>query len=382
MGAQHARQVRERQGACGSTFGITTTMQPSETGDLMPSCPDAAAFPRSAWATSARRALTTAPSDAFGVGDPRGRSEVRQALVDYLARTRGVRTTAEHVVICSGYAHGLRLLCQVLRGPVAVEAYGLAFHRSLLTEAGLRTVPLTVDAHGARIEDLPATDARAVLQTPAHQYPTGGALHPRRRAAAIDWARATGGLVLEDDYDGELRYDREPVGAVQGLDPNRVVYFGSTSKSLSPSLHLGRLRRLRRLRPPVAPDADDLPAPPEPAHGHARRARPAHHRQRRGPIRRAQPASRTEEAALCAARRLTASAGRSASRRQVSGMAGCPTTPPVRRIWSRVRTARLTNTRATFPRSGQHGLAELCVRPRGRSTVLLRCGGVCALNGQ
>jgi GntR family transcriptional regulator/MocR family aminotransferase len=215
--------------------------------DLMPSSPDAAAFPRSAWATSARRALTAAPSDAFGVGDPRGRPEVRQALVDYLARTRGVRTTAEHIVICSGYAHGLRLLCQVLRGPVAVEAYGLAFHRSLLTEAGLRTVPLAVDAHGARIEDLPATDVRAVLLTPAHQYPTGGALHPRRRAAAVDWARATGGLVLEDDYDGEFRYDREPVGAVQGLDPDRVVYFGSTSKSLSPSLRLGWMALPARL---------------------------------------------------------------------------------------------------------------------------------------
>ncbi|TYB54802.1 PLP-dependent aminotransferase family protein [Nonomuraea sp. PA05] len=207
--------------------------------DLAPSSPDAAAFPRSSWAASARRALAAAPSDAFGVGDPRGRPELRQALADYLARTRGVRTRADRIVICSGYAHGLRLMCEVLRGPVAVEAYGLGFHRSLLTEAGLTTVPLTVDAHGARVEELPATGARAVLLTPAHQYPTGGALHPRRRAAVIDWARATGGLVLEDDYDGEFRYDREPVGAVQGLDPDHVVYFGSTSKSLSPALRLG-----------------------------------------------------------------------------------------------------------------------------------------------
>ncbi|MEV0201908.1 PLP-dependent aminotransferase family protein [Nonomuraea sp. NPDC050691] len=207
--------------------------------DLMPSSPDAAAFPRSSWIASARRALAAAPSDAFGVGDPRGRPELRQALVEYLARTRGVRTKAEHIVICSGYAHGLRLVSQVLRGPVAVEAYGLGFHRSILAEAGLPTVPLAVDADGARVEDLAATGARAVLLTPAHQYPTGGALHPERRAAVIDWARATGGLLLEDDYDGEFRYDREPVGAVQGLDPDRVVYFGSTSKSLSPSLRLG-----------------------------------------------------------------------------------------------------------------------------------------------
>lgn len=207
--------------------------------DLMPSSPDAAAFPRSSWIASARRALAAAPSDAFGIGDSRGRPELRQALAEYLARTRGVRTKAEHIVICSGYAHGLRLVSQVLRGPIAVEAYGLDFHRSILTEAGLSSVPLTVDAHGARVEDLLATGAKAVLLTPAHQYPTGGALHTERRAAVIDWARATGGLLLEDDYDGEFRYDREPIGAVQGLDPDRVVYFGSTSKSLSPSLRLG-----------------------------------------------------------------------------------------------------------------------------------------------
>ncbi|MGP4096520.1 MocR-like pyridoxine biosynthesis transcription factor PdxR [Nonomuraea sp. KM90] len=207
--------------------------------DLMPSSPDAAAFPRSSWIASARRALVAAPSDAFGVGDPRGRPELRQALADYLARTRGVRTRADHIVICSGYAHGLRLVCRVLRGPVAVEAYGLDIHRSILTEVGLTTVPLMVDDHGARVEDLPATGAQAVLLTPAHQYPTGGALHSERRAAVIDWARATGGLLLEDDYDGEFRYDREPVGAVQGLDPDRVVHFGSASKSLSPSLRLG-----------------------------------------------------------------------------------------------------------------------------------------------
>ncbi|MCP2345073.1 PLP-dependent aminotransferase family protein [Nonomuraea roseoviolacea] len=207
--------------------------------DLMPSSPDAAAFPRASWIASARRALAKAPNDAFGVGDPRGRPELREALVEYLARTRGVRTKAEHMVICSGFAHGLRLVCQVLRGPVAVESYGLDFHRSILMEAGLKTVPLTVDGGGARVERLPDTDARAVLLTPAHQYPTGGALHPRRRAAVLDWARATGGLLLEDDYDGEFRYDREPVGAIQGLDPDRVVYFGSTSKSLSPALRLG-----------------------------------------------------------------------------------------------------------------------------------------------
>ncbi|MEU1074741.1 MULTISPECIES: PLP-dependent aminotransferase family protein [unclassified Streptomyces] len=207
--------------------------------DLMPTSPDAAAFPRSAWQTSSRRALNAAPNDAFGVGDPQGRVELRTALTEYLARARGVRTSPHRIIICAGFAHALSMLGQVLKGEVAVESYGLGFHRSLLTAAGRRTVPLPVDARGAVIDELPTTGAGAVLLTPAHQFPTGGPLHPERRAAVIDWARATGGLVIEDDYDGEFRYDRQPVGAVQGLDPDRVVYIGSTSKSLSPALRIG-----------------------------------------------------------------------------------------------------------------------------------------------
>lgn len=211
------------------------------TYDFMPTSPDATAFPRAAWLTSARRAVNDAPGDAFGVGDPRGRVELRTALTEYLARARGVRTAPHRIVVCAGFAHALRILGEVLEGTVAVESYGLAFHRSLLTAAGLRTVPLTVDSDGARTEELGGVDAGAVLLTPAHQFPTGGPLRPERRAAAVDWARSTGAVVLEDDYDGEFRYDREPVGAVQGLDPDRVVYLGSTSKSLSPALRLGWL---------------------------------------------------------------------------------------------------------------------------------------------
>ncbi|WP_439957547.1 MocR-like pyridoxine biosynthesis transcription factor PdxR [Nocardia crassostreae] len=207
--------------------------------DLQPSSPNAAAFPRTDWIASTRRALTAAPNDAFGVGDPRSRVELRTALAEYLTRARGVRTEPERIVICSGFAQGLQLLATVLEGPIAMEAYGLGYYRQILHGAGQETVPLTVDPHGARIDELTATDARAVLLTPAHQYPTGGPLHPERRAAVIDWARSTGGVVLEDDYDGEFRYDREPVGAVQGLDPERVVYLGSVSKSLSPALRVG-----------------------------------------------------------------------------------------------------------------------------------------------
>ncbi|MFJ5848127.1 PLP-dependent aminotransferase family protein [Streptomyces sp. NPDC092903] len=216
--------------------------------DLRQGAPEAASFPRTAWLAAARRALGAAPDEVFGPGDPRGRIELRRALTDYLTRVRGVRVDPDRIVVCSGFAHALRLLFDgsrgagggPLRGPFAVESYGLRFHCDILEASGVRTVPLDLDEQGALVEQLVEEPrVRGVLLTPAHQFPTGGPLHPARRAAVIDWARTHDGLVLEDDYDGEFRYDRVPVGAVQGLDPERVVYLGSVSKSLSPAVRLG-----------------------------------------------------------------------------------------------------------------------------------------------
>ncbi|WP_030165441.1 PLP-dependent aminotransferase family protein [Streptomyces sp. NRRL S-813] len=208
--------------------------------DLRPGTPDLASFPRAEWLKAARRALTAAPNHALGYGDPRGRPELRTALAGYLARVRGVRTDPEHILVCSGFSHGLRILGEVLRArgtaTVAVDSYGLDVHWDLLTRAGLRIRPLPLDEHGTLIDELP--DVGAVLLTPSHQFPMGVALHPDRRAAVTDWARRTGGLILEDDYDGEFRYDRQPVGALQGLDPDRVVHLGTASKSLAPGLRL------------------------------------------------------------------------------------------------------------------------------------------------
>ncbi|MGY0492239.1 MocR-like pyridoxine biosynthesis transcription factor PdxR [Streptomyces sp. WG-D5] len=209
--------------------------------DLHPGRPDLAAFPRAEWLKAARRALNAAPNEALGYGDPRGRPELRAALADYLARARGVQASPERIVVCAGFVQGAQLLGEVLhrRGvrDVAVEAYGLDLHLNYLTRPGLRTRPLPVDELGADTEVL--GDEGAVLLTPAHQFPLGAALHPRRRTAVLDWARRTGSLILEDDYDGEFRYDRQPVGALQGLDPDRVVYLGTASKSLAPGLRLG-----------------------------------------------------------------------------------------------------------------------------------------------
>ncbi|MEU5719206.1 PLP-dependent aminotransferase family protein [Streptomyces sp. NPDC020403] len=220
--------------------------------NLMPGSPDLSAFPRAAWLKASRRALTAAPDEAFGYADPQGRVELRTVLADYLARARGVYADPERIVVCSGFVHGLTLMGSVLRRhrvrEVAVESYGLDIHRNLLTGAGLRTPCLPVDGFGARTGELGGMrGVGAVLMTPAHQFPTGVPLRPDRRAAAIDWARSGTGLILEDDYDGEFRYDRQPVGALQGLDPERVVYLGTSSKSLAPGLRLAWMVLPQRL---------------------------------------------------------------------------------------------------------------------------------------
>ncbi|MEU2908770.1 PLP-dependent aminotransferase family protein [Streptomyces massasporeus] len=208
--------------------------------DLRPGSPDLASFPRAEWLKAARRALTAAPYQALDYGDPRGRPELRAALAGYLSRARGVRADPERIVVCAGFAHGLKLLGTVLRArgarTVAVESYGLGAHGRILAASGLHTAPLPFDRLGTDPRDLAA--AEAVLLTPAHQFPMGVPLHRDRRTAVVDWARRTGGLVLEDDYDGEFRYDRQPIGALQGLDPDRVVYLGTASKSLAPGLRL------------------------------------------------------------------------------------------------------------------------------------------------
>ncbi|MCW2516361.1 MAG: GntR family transcriptional regulator [Mycobacterium sp.] len=211
------------------------------THDFMPGSPDVSAFPRTAWLASTRRALTAAPNEALRMGDPRGRIELREALADYLARVRGVRTSPESIVICAGTRHAVEILGRVfgMDKPIAVEAYGLFIFRDALSALGVATTPIGVDGHGAVVDELDRTAASAALLTPAHHFPHGVPLHPARRKAVVEWAYRTDGYLLEDDYDGEFRYDRQPVGAVQGLDPDRVVYLGSASKSLSPALRLG-----------------------------------------------------------------------------------------------------------------------------------------------
>jgi GntR family transcriptional regulator/MocR family aminotransferase len=236
-----------RTGSTGTGTGSTRAVLTRSGGassssryDLRPGSPDLSTFPRSEWLAAARKALPAAPNDAFGYGDPRGRIELRENLADYLARARGVRADPDRILICSGYVQALNLLTDVLRlqgaTSMSVEEFGYSLHWDVIRSRGLQPTPVPVDEYGVRADLL---QGQAALLTPAHQMPLGVPLAPDRRTRAVEWARETDAILIEDDYDGEFRYDRQPIGAVQGLDPDRVVYLGSASKSLSPALRIG-----------------------------------------------------------------------------------------------------------------------------------------------
>ena len=239
--------------------------------------PDVSLFPRTAWLASLRRALRDAPDARLDYGDPRGAPELRGALVRYLGRVRGVACDPERVVVTSGMAQGMAIFARALwAGGVrrmAMEDPSSAPGRGQLASNGLEVVPVPVDEDGLQVERLPVAGAGrdaaaddplgAVMITPAHQFPLGVVLAPARRAALLDWAAHAGAVVLEDDYDAEYRYDRPPVGAVQGLAPDLVAYAGSTSKTLAPGLRLGWLVVPDHLLDAVtaAKESDDLGTP-------------------------------------------------------------------------------------------------------------------------
>jgi GntR family transcriptional regulator / MocR family aminotransferase len=239
--------------------------------DFFPGAPDLAGFPRADWQRCTREALRRLPDRALGYPDPRGDSVLRAQLAAYLRRVRGLVAGPERVVVTAGAQQAFGMLAtalaQALRRPprIAVEDPGMPLHRAILAGAGAEVVPIAVDAGGLRVDALAASGADAVLATPAHQSPTGVALAADRRGALAAWARA-GGLVIEDDYDAEFRYDRAPLGALQGLAPEHVAYVGSASKTLAPGLRLGwivapaalvtALGRARRLADAGSPTID------------------------------------------------------------------------------------------------------------------------------
>ena len=213
--------------------------------DFLPSVPDVSAFPRAAWQRALREAVTEISDLDLGYGDHRGVEALREALADYLGRVRGVVAAPGNVLVTSGYTQGLGLVCRAIaaRGAtrIAIEDPSNPDQALIATQAGLEPVAVPVDEEGIDVDRLAQTGAGGVILTPAHQHPTGVVLSPARRTALTRWLRAGDAIAIEDDYDAEYRYDRAAVGALQGLDPDRVVYAGSASKTLAPALRIGWL---------------------------------------------------------------------------------------------------------------------------------------------
>ncbi len=211
--------------------------------DFRMGTPDANSFPRRDWMWAMREVMRTAPAEAFGYGDPRGSRRLREVLAGYLRRVRRADADPELIIICAGFAQGINLVLRVLAqsgvATVAFENPGFSSDRANAQRWELKPATVPVDSDGVDVDALAASGARGVLLTPAHQAPTGVVLAPHRRQALVRWANEQDATIIEDDYDSEFRYDREPVGVLQGLAPHRVATIGTVSKSLSPALRLG-----------------------------------------------------------------------------------------------------------------------------------------------
>ena len=209
--------------------------------DMTPTTPDVTLFPTRQWLAALNHAARRAPARALDYGDPRGDPGLRETLADQLGRTRGVIADPARIVVVQGAAQGIDLIMRLLaaRGArrIAVEDPSLDRQHARIKALGLAVAGCPVDERGIVVDDVADADADAVIVTPAHQFPTGVVLSGERRRALLAWP----GLVIEDDYDAEFRYDREPVRALQGLAPERVGYLGTASKSLAPALRLGWL---------------------------------------------------------------------------------------------------------------------------------------------
>jgi GntR family transcriptional regulator/MocR family aminotransferase len=237
--------TRVAPGAVSAGGPVRSLELPTFTFDFRPGRPDVTAFPRAAWVRSLRRALASAPSDRLSYRGGNGLPELRVALAAYLNRVRGTAASPADVVIATGFAQGLGLISRALAlgggRAFAMEDPFDPEYRAIVLAGGLTPVPIPVDELGARVDVIASSGVAGALVTAAHQYPTGVVMSPERRAALLAWAREAGTIVVEDDYDAEYRYDRAPVGALQGLAPSHVVYSGSASKTLAPGLRLGWL---------------------------------------------------------------------------------------------------------------------------------------------
>ncbi|HEY7145526.1 MAG TPA: PLP-dependent aminotransferase family protein [Streptosporangiaceae bacterium] len=234
--------------------------------DFLPGVPDLSSFPRTDWAWAIKQACTQAATADLGYGDPRGSAVLREVLAGYLRRVRAAAASPARMIISTGFAQGINLVLRALARQsgvtcVAFEdpSYGSPQEDETVRAAlamGIHVIYVPVDEQGLVVSELAVSGAQAVVVTPAHQSPTGVVLSAPRRHALTDWARRGGGYVIEDDYDSEFRYDKEPVGALQGLAPDQVFLLGTASKALAPAVRLGWVHAPAALAAAVAAEKE------------------------------------------------------------------------------------------------------------------------------
>jgi GntR family transcriptional regulator/MocR family aminotransferase len=262
-----ARPVAVSRAAGAASAAATATAARGGQLDLAPGLPDLRAFPMRRWVAAVRAGAAGMAASDLGHPDIVGHPRLRQVLAEYLARVRGAQAEPADLVITSGATDAIGLLCRALGrdGHAAVAVENPSWHRlrDVAAAAGLAAVPIPVDDQGLQVDQLTAQrEVRAVIVSPAHQFPAGVVLSARRRAALLDWARGADGLIIEDDYDAEFRYDRRPVGALQGADNSSVALVGSVTKTLSPALGIGWMAVPEPLAPLVRSTLARPPGPP------------------------------------------------------------------------------------------------------------------------
>ena len=202
-------------------------------------------FPFQTWSNLVTRHSRNPHANAIHHINPLGTERFRKAIADYLRTARGVKCDINQIMVVSGSQQALDITARVLfdpGDPVWVEEPGYRLQRSVLTAAGCRLIPIPVDNEGMNV---PAgirirRKARAAFVTPSHQYPLGSTMSASRRLQLLNWAQHSGAWIVEDDYDSEYRYESLPIASLHGLDVNsRVIYIGTFSKVLFPSLRLG-----------------------------------------------------------------------------------------------------------------------------------------------
>jgi GntR family transcriptional regulator/MocR family aminotransferase len=219
--------------------------------DFSTGTPDLRHFPRAWWARYLKEAAETMPAEQFDYGDIRGEEALRQEISAYLQRSRGMRCRPERIFIVSGSADGLALAARALRADYSslyLEDPTIEFSRPIFEQAGYRVVHVDLDEAGMKLHELERLPGGCLmLLTPSHQYPTGGILPIQRRKHAIRLAEQSGAYLIEDDYDGDIRLKGVPIPPLYSLDPERVIYVGTFSKTLAPALRIGYVIVPRRL---------------------------------------------------------------------------------------------------------------------------------------